>query len=103
MPNKLLSRRGTDLFGDRTERGERATLAPNPLPSVRRKYHETDQQNDDDQPRGSLLFASVPPLAQGRDARGGLHITGSVICATCELNEIRSTHEGARHRYDATV
>jgi len=50
----------------------------------------------------ALLFASVPPLAQGRDARGGLHITGSVICAKCELNEIRSTQASAEQLYQFT-
>ena len=50
----------------------------------------------------ALLFASVPPLAQGRDARGGLHITGSVICAKCELNEIRSTQASAEQLYRFT-
>ena len=50
----------------------------------------------------ALLLASVPPLAQGRDARGGLHITGSVICAKCELNEMRSTQASAEQLYQFT-
>src|SRR5262245_37620933 len=50
----------------------------------------------------ALLLASVPPLAQGRDARGGLHITGSVVCAKCELNEIRSTQASTAQLYQFT-
>jgi hypothetical protein len=50
----------------------------------------------------ALLFASVPPLVQGRDARGGVHITGSVICAKCDLNEVRSTQASADQLYQFT-
>lgn len=50
----------------------------------------------------ALLFASVPPLAQGRDARGGVHITGSVVCAKCELNEVRSTQASTEQLYQFT-
>lgn len=50
----------------------------------------------------ALWLASVPPLAQGRDARGRLQITGRVICATCELNEVRPTQASAEQLYQFT-
>jgi hypothetical protein len=50
----------------------------------------------------ALWLASVPPLAQGRDARGRLHITGNVMCTKCALHEVRSTQASAGQLYQFT-
>ena len=47
----------------------------------------------------ALITAGIPPLAQGRDARGALHITGSVVCAQCNLEEIRPSQSDQGQLY----
>ena len=50
----------------------------------------------------ALVVAGIPPLAQGRDARGALHITGKVVCAQCSLEEIRTTQSDQGQLYQFT-
>src|SRR4029453_6790395 len=50
----------------------------------------------------ALLVAGVPPLAQGLDARGAVHITGNVVCAQCSLEEIRPTQSDQGQLYQFT-
>jgi hypothetical protein len=49
-----------------------------------------------------LVVAGIAPLAQGREARGALHITGNVLCARCRLEEIRPTQSDQGHLYPFT-
>jgi hypothetical protein len=50
----------------------------------------------------TLLIASIPPLAQGRDARGSLHIKGTVVCAKFSLDEVRNTQSAQEQLYQFT-
>jgi hypothetical protein len=50
----------------------------------------------------ALIVAGIPPLAQGRDARGTLHITGNVVCAQCSLEKIRPTQSDQGQLYQFT-
>ena len=37
----------------------------------------------------ALVATSLPPIAQGRDARGVIHLKGTVVCGQCGLDEVR--------------
>ena len=52
----------------------------------------------------AVIVAGIPPLAQGQEARGTLHITGNVVCAPCSLEEIRPTQsdQGQLYQTDHT-
>jgi hypothetical protein len=50
----------------------------------------------------ALIVAGIPPLAQGQEARGTLHITGNVVCAQCSLEEIRPTQSDQGQLYQFT-
>ena len=50
----------------------------------------------------ALVMAGIPPLAQGRDARGALHITGNVVCTQCSLEGIRLTQSDQGQLYQFT-
>jgi hypothetical protein len=50
----------------------------------------------------ALIVAGIPPLAQGREARGALHMTGNVVCARCSLEKIRPTQSDQGQLYQFT-
>jgi hypothetical protein len=49
-----------------------------------------------------LVAASLPPIAQGRDARGMVHLKGSVVCGQCSLDEVRSHEVNQEQLYQFT-
>jgi hypothetical protein len=50
----------------------------------------------------ALLISTIPPLAQGREARGLLHLKGTVVCAQCSLEEVRKTQPDQVSLYQFT-
>jgi hypothetical protein len=50
----------------------------------------------------ALIVAGIPALAQGRDARGTVHMKGNVVCAQCSLEKIRPTQSEQGQLYQFT-
>lgn len=50
----------------------------------------------------ALVAASLPPIAQGRDARGAIHLKGTVVCGQCSLDEVRSHQANQEQLYQFT-
>jgi hypothetical protein len=50
----------------------------------------------------ALVAASLPPIAQGRDARGMIHLKGTVVCGQCDLDEVRSHQANQEQLYQFT-
>lgn len=50
----------------------------------------------------ALVAVGIPPIAQGRDARGMIHLKGIMVCGQCGLDEMRSHQPHQEQLYQFT-